>query len=331
MTNKEVFEYISTTDDKSGILKKECGFRIRYPELYQEYLNTEFPDNLKDLPFKQKLWHFLNDTYEVPRCKNCGQPVGFSTNRKLWGYRTYCTGACSMHDPEVQSKLDNTKLERYGDKNYNNSKKQQETVKTMYGEDWWVKQHNKSAKTRREKNNGQYFSTETLQKIADTNFERYGVPQYAKTKAFSKLMNDNYDSIRDKSNKTKLQNNSFNTSKIEEQFTKWLTDNNINFIRQYRSEQYQFACDFYFPDKDLYFEINASWTHGGHLFNSENTADQETLAGWKSKKSKYYDNAIETWTARDPKKYKTAQEHHLNWIAVYSNNLDDIIKEYDRR
>ena len=133
-----------------------------------------------------------------------------------------------------------------------------------------------------------------------------------------------------KSYNTKKQNHGFNASKIEEQFAGWLTDNNIKFIRQYRSEQYPFACDFYFPDKDLYFEINANWTHGGHPFDCNNPDDIATTEIWKSKKSKYYDNAIETWVVRDPKKYKTAQKNHLNWAAVYNNNLDDIIKEYDR-
>ena len=330
MTKKEVFEYISAADDKSGILKKECGFRIRYPELYQEYLSTEFPDFINEFPFKQKLWHFLNDNYEIPRCKVCGKPVGFNSYKKLWGYRTYCTGACSMRDPEIQNKLDNTKLERYGDKNYNNPAKQQKTVKDVYGDDWWRIQHEKAAVTCKKKNNGKFCSEETLQKRIKTNLERYGVPFYAKTKEFSKFMDDNYDSIRDKSNQTKQKNHSFNTSKIEERFAQWLTDNNIKFIRQYRSAQYPFACDFYFPDKDLYLEINALWTHGRHLFNSESMTDQETLAEWKSKKSKYYDNAIETWVVRDPKKYKTAQKNHLNWAVVYNNNLDDIIKEYDR-
>ncbi len=319
MTKEEVFKYISTTEDKSGVLKKESGFRIRFPEIYQEYLNTVFPESMKDLPFKQRIWHFLRDDYTIPICKVCGGPVRFSSEKKLWGYRTYCSGTCAMRDSENKVKLLNTKLERYGDKNYNNAKKQQETVKKVHGDDWWAQQHDKSSKTRREKNNGKYFSSETLQKIKDTNFERYGVIYYPKTQEY-----------KEKCYNTKRSNNSFSTSKIEEEFTSWLDSNNILYKRQYRSKEYPFACDFYFPDKDLYFEINASWTHGQHLFNPDNPTDQQTLTEWKNKKSKYYNNAIETWAGRDIKKYNIAKENHLNWVAVYSNNLDDIIEEYDR-
>lgn len=133
-----------------------------------------------------------------------------------------------------------------------------------------------------------------------------------------------------KSYNTKKQNNSFNTSKIEEQFAGWLTDNNIKFIRQYRSERYPFACDFYFPDDDLYFEINANWTHGKHQFDSDNPDDIATAEIWKSKNTKYYDNALFVWTVADVHKKDIAIRNRLNWIVVYSNKLDDVIQEFQK-
>ena len=46
------------------------------------------------------------------------------------------------------------------------------------------------------------------------------------------------------------------------------------------------------------------------------------LEKWKSKKSKYYDNAIDTWTVRDVKKRKCAEGNHLNYIVFWA--LDEM-------
>ena len=72
-------EYLDSGIDKSGNLKKEGGFKKHYPKLYQQYLLTKFPDEISILPFKQKLWHFLNNVNEIPVCKNCGKHVNFLT------------------------------------------------------------------------------------------------------------------------------------------------------------------------------------------------------------------------------------------------------------
>ena len=61
--------------------------------------------------------------------------------------------------------------------------------------------------------------------------------------------------VIDKIIETKRENKTFNSSSIEEKFNTYLIENNISFIRQYRSELYPYACDFYFPDYNLYLEI----------------------------------------------------------------------------
>ena len=154
----------------------------------------------------------------------------------------------------------------------------------------------------------------TRQKAKQTCLERYGVDSYSKTEEYK---------IR--SYKTKKQNNTFNSSKIEKKFEKYLKENNINYKTQYKSELYPFFCDFYLPDSDLYLEINAHWTHGGHPFDSTSKEDQLQLETWKSKNTKFYYNAIEIWTKRDVLKRETAKKNNLNYIEVFSNKLDKII------
>ena len=58
---------------------------------------------------------------------------------------------------------------------------------------------------------------------------------------------------------------------------------------------------------DLYIEIQGSWTHGKHAFNENNQDDIDKLNLWKSKNTKFYDNAIYTWTELDVKKRNIAK------------------------
>ena len=91
-----------------------------------------------------------------------------------------------------------------------------------------------------------------------------------------------------------------------------------NVIRQYHSKQYPFNCDFYVKPIDLYIECNFSWTHGGHWFDPSCESDQKKLQEWKDKHTKYYDNAIETWTVRDVKKRQIASINKVNYAVFWS-------------
>ena len=98
----DLFNYLNSGIDKSGNLKKEGGFKKHYPNFYDEYLKIEFPEEIDILPFKQKLWHFLTDTYIIPKCKICGNSVSFETRKGQWGYHIYCSGNCAMHDESIK-------------------------------------------------------------------------------------------------------------------------------------------------------------------------------------------------------------------------------------
>ena len=196
----------------------------------------------------------------------------------------------------VIDNIKKSKIKNHGTTSYINLEKAKQTCLERYGVDSYSK------------------TEEYIQKIKQTNIERYGVDSYSKTEEYK---------IR--SYKTKKQNNTFNSSLIEKQFEAYLKENNINYKTQYKSELYPFFCDFYLPDSDLYLEINAHWTHGGHPFDSTSKEDQLQLETWKSKNTKFYYNAIEIWTKRDVLKRETAKKNNLNYIEVFSNKLDKII------
>ena len=253
--------------------------------------------------------------------------------------------ACSK---EVVLKMKQTNLERYGDENFNNRTKANKTLLERYNGvgnaseiikakqkktmiDKYGKENSMSVDSIKDKmraNNMKKYGVEWVTQRADvkrksieTCLERYG-------SEFDDVIQDNamqLNCVKQQILKTKKKNKTFNSSSIEKQFEAYLKENNINYITQYRSDIYPFNCDFYFPDNDLYLEINAHWTHGRHPFDSTNKDDLLVLEKWKSKNTKYYYIAINTWTVRDVLKREIAKKNNLNYLEVFSNRLDKII------
>ena len=93
-------------------------------------------------------------------------------------------------------------------------------------------------------------------------------------------------------------------------------------IRQYSSDLYPYLCDFYIPSLNLYIELNNHWTHGPHPFDPNNEEDIKLLEYWKSKNTKFYDNAIKTWTERDVNKRQIAFNNNLNLIEI--KNIEEL-------
>ena len=95
------------------------------------------------------------------------------------------------------------------------------------------------------------------------------------------------------------------------------------------SKSYPFACDFYIVDKNLYVEIQGNWTHGPHPFDKNNKEDINILNNWKEKNTPYYLSAIKNWTINDPYKREVAKNNKLNFIEIFTQNVDDLIKKFN--
>ena len=290
---------------------------------------------------------------------------------------------CSWQNPKTKKSIEETKLERYGDKHYNNKEKTKLTVsnKTIedkldvlnkrrntciskYGVDNVSK--NDSIKEKLSEKMAEIYEqnkTSILNKRKNTCIERYNSYSYQSTIGFKEYMSymiSSYDCLskRKETNfkryfnisynnmqkhiNTSLEkyntpyynnpskrfatmkvNKSYSVSKEELALYKNLKNIYPDIIHQYRSENYQFNCDFYIPSYDLYIEYNGTWTHGGHPYNKFDDNDQKKLGEWveKAKTSKYYYNAIYTWTDLDVRKRKMALENNLNYLEIW--NTDD--------
>ena len=172
------------------------------------------------------------------------------------------------------------------------------------------------------------LSVDIQEKIKQTNIRRYGVEVACNNSEIRKKIINTFKSetSQQKRNNTLSKNNTWNTSSIELLIKQFLLDNNINFIYQYKSDVYPFNCDFYFPDNDLYLEIQGSWTHGGHPYNENDINDIKLANIWKNSSSKYYNNAYQTWVIRDVTKRNIAKQNKLNYHEIFSIKFAEIIE-----
>lgn len=163
-------------------------------------------------------------------------------------------------------------------------------------------------------------------KTVATNQERYGVAYFTQLPEHrleqSHRMSDPAHQRRILS--TKRENGTLSTSSSEDALygllVEYANQHDMTVVRQYRDEKrYPFAVDFYIPERDLFIELNGSWSHGGHWYESDREMDQKTVQTWlkKGKKSKYYRVALETWTKRDVRKREAARKAQLNYVTLW--------------
>lgn len=286
---------------------------IKYKDKYKnikEYLSNRFIDS-KDI--RETLYRIYRNIEIRPVCKICGKELDLQiVNKKNQVFPIYCSISCEMKDPEVMKKHNNSCLKKYG--SVNNSEKTKETCLKKYG----VKagfNNGKEKITKLKKYGNAYFVNP--KKAKETCLKKYGVDHPMKIENIKNKIN--YKEQKIKEYITKRKNNSFNKSYPEDESYILLKEKYTNIIRQYRSELYPFCCDFYVPSLDLYIECNYHWTHGGKLYEGTEE-DNKLLQQWKDKHTKYYENAIKTWTYYDIKKNNIAKNNNLNYLIFYNFN-----------
>ena len=228
-----------------------------------------------------------------------------------------------IQSQNIQNKYKQTCLEKYGFEYASQSEEFLNKVKQTCLDKYGVKHYNQSDEGRARLSE-KHSSEEVQNKTKQTCLKKYGVEYYFQSKEYQ----SKHDEIQAKMNNTKHLNHTFSSSQIETEFASYLDSQNIEYKRQYRSKVYPFNCDFYLPRYDLYVEIQASWTHGGHPFNIE--MDKNILERWKSKNTDFYKTAIETWTVRDVKKRDLAKQNQLNYLEIFSNDIDEVVECFEK-
>lgn len=289
--------------------KKDAGTKLNENFLKQYnivYKSDDYYKLLKDydLDFYQLAYRLRR---EIPldkkfTCKVCGKPAIFNKGSG------YSNGCCRSHiaillnkNPSVINKSIETCMKKYGSKSYVESK----SYKNRYNE--------------------------IQNKIKSTFNKNYGVDNYA----HSDLCKSRTKQTQQKRYETLTKNKTWNTSKPEKEVGRLLKLKFKDVRPQYKSEKYPFACDYYVGDIDTYIECNFTWTHGIYkgkvlkYFNPKNKFHKRVLEEWKAENTKFYRNAIYTWTKLDPLKQKTARKNKLNYKVFWYNDLSDFNEWYN--
>lgn len=314
----------------------------------KKYIERNFPDFYKYISenftfcnsFPEKLYCYVNDINDKPKCIICGKNVSFR-NFSV-GYLKHCSCICAHKDNEsleIQSKSisknwcenhdkilekrTRTCLERYDVINGGGSKqsleKYKKTCLERYNTEFFSKDKERRTRT---SNTWKSKTKEQIQLFIEKRKTTY--------KNTYNVENQMYiPGVKEKIYNSKKKNHTFNSSSVEEKFACYLQENNIEYIRQYKSNLYPFSCDFYFPQYDLYLEIQGNWTHGGHPYNENNSEDLKQKETWLSKDTKYYNNAVENWTERDVQKRNIAKLNNLNYVECFTTNLNEIVKIFN--
>lgn len=320
-------ELLKTILTKTGIYCREAYFKKMFPENYLEIQSLNFPIQFT---FNQKLYHYIFDVnMKHGICKICGKPTRFKGFGQ--GYSIYCSSDCLKKDDEFKQKISNiwqswTEQEKEDINNKKHiwweslSKSKKDNITNKRKVSWSKKSKDEVNKmTSKIKNTWNNKSQQELKEIRNK-----------KIKSINLKSEKEKQQILQKRYSTKRKNNTFNISSLEKLFENYLQSKKYEYIRQYRDKvRYPFLCDFYLPQYDMFIEIQGNWTHGKHPFNKLNKEDMEIVHIWESKNSRYYKKAINDWTQRDPLKRETAKNNNLNYLEIFSDDIEIVIKTFE--
>jgi hypothetical protein len=178
-----------TTDNKSGWKTREDRLSKNFPDVYAKlmlFINNN--QKLSELPFKTKIWHFMNGVTEIPKCE-CGSHVKLKGNLTQ-GYSNFCSYKCSAQSKSTKDKAKETSISKYGVDHPSRSKivrdKYKETCIEKYGVD--NVSNVKAIDDKRQKTIMDKYGVNTTLKLPDTkdklrdySIKNYGVDHLSKS------------------------------------------------------------------------------------------------------------------------------------------------------
>lgn len=150
-------EYKGINKKVSGALSRESYAAEKYPAFFEAV--SAYTNSLEGLDFKEKIHRYFKRDQEKKVCV-CGAPRKLLSIEK--GYQEFCSAACA--NKNTQDRIKKSKVEKYGDPNYNNKSRSKETI-------------SKRSDLDREK---------ITEKRKKTRLEKYGDPNYTNAKKLAK-------------------------------------------------------------------------------------------------------------------------------------------------
>ena len=252
----------------------------------RKYIENRYDDSKL---FFESLYRIIHGIETHPVCQICGKDVEYKRG-KFW---PTCSPSCAQkYSPNNLWKTKEGQM------------KCEESRKQTFMEKYGVV------------NPGQI--PEVRKKVINTVREKYGVDNVFQRKDIIDSFKERSEEIKKKRYETHKKNQSFKSSKIELETFEKLKTKYTDIKYQYKDDRYPYMCDFYIPSLDLFIELNYHWTHGGHPYDENNINDNKLVEEWKSKNTKYYTNALNTWTNLDIKKLNIFKQNNLNYLIFYN-------------
>jgi hypothetical protein len=113
-----------TIQNKAGAHTREKFILNKYPDLFFKIKQYSLDKGFSEIPFKDKIYLFINNIDFLPKCKTCGIDI-FLHKSISDGYKKYCSVKCMNQNQERKEKIKNNNLIQFGVESHN----QLETVK----------------------------------------------------------------------------------------------------------------------------------------------------------------------------------------------------------
>ena len=329
--------FISKKPNKITCLSSKLKKSLNKYQNISNYLLHRYNDSLTIYETLIRMFYHIET---LPKCQ-CGNSLHIvEVKDNSLKFNKFCSTKCaSVYSTD---KIKETKLKRYGNAGYSNIEKRKKTNLIKYGvtcvmntEEQKLKNkirydeiQQKRIETLKSKY-GEYYIYDAIKKREITMLSKYNVKsvfqldevkekRYIAQRSYSEYKKKE---IQEKRYNTMKSNHTFNTSKPEEELYLYIKEKFPSVVRQYKDTRYPFCCDFYIPELDYFIELNGSWTHGSHPYNSNSEEDKALLEKMQTNAlsgHKYYFNAIKTWVERDPYKREIAKQNNLHFKEVWT-------------
>ena len=153
---------------------RERYFEKHHPDTLRVVL--EFTAGMPDLPFKWRVWHWVNDRPGHVLCP-CGRRV--SPHISLAdGYRRFCSAKCAANDPGLRESARATLKERYGVDHYSKTDEYSAKVRATTLDRYGVDNYSRTEEYRR--------------RARETSLAKWGVDSFTKTEEYVRKAKESY-------------------------------------------------------------------------------------------------------------------------------------------
>lgn len=122
-------------ENKSGYKTNENWLSKHHKDLYDAIISN---CEINDLPFKEKVWLYINNQTTPPKCPSCDNSVNFKGNLKK-GYNNYCSIKCLNSSKEHKNKVKEHYIKNFNVESHNQltiiKEKKKKTLLNNYGVD----------------------------------------------------------------------------------------------------------------------------------------------------------------------------------------------------